>query len=85
TWRRGVEGDLRLPTDVGNPGGAQTRAAFSLVRFFWRSKRNEPARPAVKGINQPAPQALSLSEVAVALAAATAAKAKTAPTVQVFP
>ncbi len=78
TWRRGVEGDLRLPTDVGNPGGAQTRAAFSLVRFFWRSKRNEPARPVAKGINQPAPQALSFEAVAVAVAVATAATATAA-------
>ncbi|GLS06014.1 hypothetical protein GCM10007860_31790 [Chitiniphilus shinanonensis] len=58
TWRRGVERDLRLATDAGNPGGAQTRGSFSLVRFFWRSKRNEPARPVAKGIKQPAPQAL---------------------------
>ncbi len=53
TWRRGVERDLRLATDAGNPGGAQTRGSFSLVRFFWRSKRNEPARPVAKGVNQP--------------------------------
>ncbi|GLS05538.1 hypothetical protein GCM10007860_26920 [Chitiniphilus shinanonensis] len=47
------ERDLRLTTDAGYPGGAQTRGSFSLVRFFWRSKRNEPARPVAKGIKQP--------------------------------
>ncbi len=63
------------------PCRAKRRTAFSLVRFFWPRKRNEPARPAAKGINQPAPQALSLSEVAVAVAvaAATAAATTVAP------
>ncbi|GAA5786900.1 hypothetical protein YWS52_32250 [Chitiniphilus shinanonensis] len=65
TWRRGVERDLRLATDVGNPGGAQTRGSFSLVRFFWRSKRNEPARPVAKGINQLRRRRSAFSGVAV--------------------
>ncbi|GLS04978.1 hypothetical protein GCM10007860_21270 [Chitiniphilus shinanonensis] len=91
TWRRGVERDLRLATDVGHPGGAQTRGSFSLVRFFWRSKRNEPARPVAKGIKQPAPQALGVSGVAVAVVvavtttAATPTKALTKATQQPTP
>ncbi len=74
TWRRGVEGDLRLPTDVGNPGGAQTRAAFSLVRFFWPRKRNEPACPAAKGVNRSRRKAPGVSGIGMEVGCNIAAR-----------
>ncbi len=53
----------------GTPQGRVCGAAFSLVRFFWPRKRNEPARTAAEGVNQPAPQALTgVNAVTVAVA-----------------
>ncbi|WP_284209385.1 hypothetical protein, partial [Chitiniphilus shinanonensis] len=47
------------------PEGRVCGAAFSLVRFFWPCKRNEPARPVAKGVNQPRRRRSAFSGVAV--------------------
>ncbi|GAA5787205.1 hypothetical protein YWS52_35320 [Chitiniphilus shinanonensis] len=73
-FRRGLSEGAQRPSFAaadpivrreGTPKGRVCGAAFSLVRFFWPRKRNEPARTAAEGVNQLRRRRSAFSGVAV--------------------